>query len=58
MDEREKRLLMALVGMVHQCLNERDPGVVDSDALSAYECAIRVLAEYGLVEVIFKGRTF
>ena len=58
MDEREQRLLMAMVYMVHQCLVERDPGVVDSVALGAYERAIRVLAQYDLMEVIFEGRTF
>jgi hypothetical protein len=52
MDDREKRLLVALVKMVRQYLDHADDGVVDSLSMSAGEHAIAVLAEYGLMEVI------
>lgn len=50
MDEREKRLLVALVKMVRQYLEHRPGGLVDSYSMSAGEHAISVLAEYGLMQ--------
>lgn len=50
MDERELRLLKALVGMVRQYLDAGDDGTVDTQCMCAGEAAITVLAEYGLME--------
>jgi hypothetical protein len=56
MDDRETRLLWALVAMTRQYLQEREGGLVDSLAMSAGEAAIETLAEYGLMEVVPSGR--
>ena len=57
MNDREERLLEALVSMTRQYLNY-ERGLADSDAISAAESAIAALAEYGLMEKVLKGRIF
>lgn len=56
MDDREKRVLLALAKMAEQYLTRRKDGVLDSDAMDAGESAILILAEYGLVEANQRGR--
>jgi hypothetical protein len=58
MEDREGRLLSALVAMTKQYLKEEEDGLVDSDAMSAGEAAIESLGEYGLMEVVRSGRIF
>jgi hypothetical protein len=57
MNDREERLLEALVSMTRQYLNY-ERGLVDSDAISAAEHAIEALVEYGLMEKVPMGRIF
>ena len=56
MDNREKRLLVALAKMADHWLYRRQQGVLDSDAMDAGEHAILILAEYGLVEADNRSR--
>jgi hypothetical protein len=50
MDEREKRLLAALVGMVWQYIGGGDnPETVDNQCMGAGEDAMASLMEYGLM---------
>ena len=51
MDEREQRLLRALVVMTHQFYGARD-GQIWSQGLGAGERAIGCLVEYGLAEPV------
>jgi hypothetical protein len=51
MTDSEKKLLIALVAMVHQYLHEYDDEV-DNIAESAGEFAIQVLADFGLMEIV------
>ncbi len=51
MTDREKKLLIALVAMVHQHLDEYGDEV-DNRAVSAGERAIQVLADFGLMEMV------
>jgi hypothetical protein len=51
MTDSEKKLLMALVAMVHQHLQEYGDEV-DNLAESAGERAIQVLADFGLMEMV------
>ena len=56
MDDREKRLLVALAKMAEHWLYRPQYDVLDSDAMDAGEHAIVILAEYGLVEADKRGR--
>jgi hypothetical protein len=49
--DSEKKLLIALVAMVHQHLYEYEDEV-DSLAVSAGQFAIEALADFGLMEVV------
>jgi hypothetical protein len=51
MTDSEKKLLIALVAMVHQHLHQHDDEV-DNLAESAGERAIQVLADFGLMEMV------
>ena len=51
MTDSEKKLLIALVAMVHQYLHEHGDEV-DNLAESAGELAIKVLADLGLMELV------
>jgi hypothetical protein len=54
MDEREKRVVVALAKMADQYLCRGD--LLDSEAMDAGETALLILGEYGLVEVDDGGR--
>jgi hypothetical protein len=51
MTDNEKKLVIALVRMVHQYLDRYDDEV-DSRSMSAGEQAIEVLAGFGLMEAL------
>ena len=58
LDDRQKRLLLALVKMVRQYLEHYDDGLVETLSMSAGEHAIAVLEEYGLMTVERPGQRF
>ena len=60
MDDREKRLLTALLHMAWEYLgcHYKDAWALDCGAMHAGETAIGALAEYRLVEVDGSGRIF
>ena len=55
MKDAERRLLIALAWMCEQYLSERDTDYLDHKCMSAGEDAVKILAQYGLVEPDGRG---